>query len=250
MAIGQVNVIATVAAAASADSYAFPSTDTTGASGAYLIFSHDGAPTTYTWSDNKSTPGANFVTVATVDNASGGLSTTLVFVHGFTGGTDHVFTVTLGAARSLRFGGGVTLSGTFTSGFSAATAVTGSNSTHAGGLLDIGSLVTDRAAYAIHLIADSGDGQMDGGSGWTVLSNGVAGLTFQARNEAGATTLDPATNNNFMFDWNSIAHAAGEGDASGNATPAPTGVEGAIAVGSLLTLPAPPPPYTLTRVTG
>jgi hypothetical protein len=156
-------------------------------------------------------------------DAGGNLSLIVFVVHGFTGGAAHTFTVTMGAARSERRIGAECYSGSFTSGFSAATDQQAGGS--GGGTVDAGSLVTDRAAYLMHVIADRGNGQIDTpGTGWATGDSATAGLCWQVRNEAASGTFDPTCTMTFMFEWATIAIAIGEGGGGGGAAynPVPT----------------------------
>lgn len=211
MAISRTDLILVTYASASSTTAVTTSTDTTGASAAVVIFSHEGDNTTYSLACSK---GGTTVEVEARHDAGNNLSLIVFFVYGFTGGAAHTFTVTMGAARSERRIGAECYSGSFTSGFSAATDQQAGGS--GGGTVDAGSLVTDRAAYLVHIIADRGNGQIDTpGTGWTTGDSATAGLCWQVRNEASAGTFDPTATLTFMFEWATIAIAFGEGGGGG-----------------------------------
>ena len=223
MAITEGAVIVVNGGTGSSATYTSSSFDSTGGGGILYFLVHEGASTTYTWSDNKSTAGANFVLLATINGTvgagSGDISLTGIFVHNPTVGTGHTLTCTLGAARPFRFGGGVVLNGTFSSTFLSATVQSAQNGT-SDLTVDAGSLVTDAAAYCIQYSANYNAATATVGSGWTLRSNATAGRHFQIRNEAASGTFDPVhTISDDGLTWLTIAAAIKETAAAGGGAP-------------------------------
>ena len=196
MAITEGAICAISGAAGSVISVSSASFDSTGGGGLLFMVVHEGAPTSCTWSDNKSTGSGNFVSLGTVDanqgGASGDLSLSCVFAYSPNVGTGHTVTATFGAARAHRYIGGVVINGTFSATFLAATTQTATFGNSVG-TVDAGSLVTDAAAYLIHFAGNyNADSINSAGGGWAIKSNATVGRHFQARNESAAGTFDPS----------------------------------------------------------
>ena len=169
--------------------------NSTGGGALLFMVAHEGAPTTYTWTDNKSTPAPNFISLGTqnltVGGSAGDMSLSAVYVHAPNVGTGHTVTATFGATRPFRYIGGVVLNGTFTDTFLAATTQQAENA--GGATVDAGSLVTDAAAYLIQFSANyTGQSILAAGTDWSIKDNATGGRHFQARNEASAGTFDPS----------------------------------------------------------
>jgi hypothetical protein len=218
MAITEGAVIAVNGADASSTGYTSGTFDSTGGGGILYFLVHEGASTaSYTWTDNKSTPGGQFVTLGTMNastgTGSGDLNITLMFVYrgSATWGTGHTVTVDFAGAdaRTFRYGGGVVLNGTFGSTHVSATTQTAQGSN---GTVDAGSLVTDAAAYCIQVAGNYNAEVADSaGTGWTLKSNATGGRHFSARNESSAGTFDPVINKiDSSHTWITIAAAIKE----------------------------------------
>jgi len=213
MAITEGAICAISGDAASAGSVTSSSFDSTAGGGLLFMVAHEGAPTTYTWSDNKSTAAPNFVALETqnltVGGAAGDMSISAVFVHSPTVGTGHTVTVTFGASRPHRYIGGVVVNGSFSSAFLAAVTQKAENANS--DTVDAGSLVTDAAAYLIQFAANYTSGTISSaGSGWATKSNATAGRHFQARNEASSGTFDPSMTISGPTQWVTVAAAVKE----------------------------------------
>lgn len=197
MAITEGAIIAVNGSDSSSGSYTSSSFDSSGGGAILYFLVHEGAPTTYAWADNKSTPGGRFLTLETqnltVGGGAGDLSINAIAVWSPTVGTGHTLTCTLGAAKLFRYGGGVVLNGTFGSASILAATTVKAEGNGDSDTVDAGSLVTDAAAYLFHCAGNySGQAINTGGSGWTIKSNATGGRHFQARNEASANTFDPS----------------------------------------------------------
>jgi len=214
MAITEGAICAVSGAAGSLGSVTSASFDSTGAGGYLFFVAHEGTPTTYTWTDSKSTASGNFVSLGTVNLTVGtganDLSMHCMFCWTPSVGTGHTVTVTFDAARPHRYIGGVCLNGTFSSTFLSATTQTNQNASLTA-TVDAGSLVTDAAAYLIQFGANyNGIAGSAAGSGWAFKSNASAGRQFQARNEATASTYDPVYTLTATADWVTLASAIKE----------------------------------------
>jgi hypothetical protein len=218
MAITEGAVIAVNGADGSSQGYTSSTFDSTGGGGILYFLVHEGASTaSYTWTDNKSTPGGQFVTLGTMNcsagTGAGDLNITLMFVYrgSATWGTGHTVTADFAGtdARTFRYGGGVVLNGTFGATHTAATTQTAQGST---ATVDAGSLVTDAAAYLIQVAGNyAGDTMSAAGTGWTIKSNATGGRHFQARNEAASGTFDPVfTKPDTTHSWVTVAAAIKE----------------------------------------
>lgn len=197
MAITEGAIIAVNGADASSGTYTSSSFDSSGGGAILYFLVHEGAPTSYTWTDNKSTPGGQFLALETqnltVGGGAGDLSINAMVVWSPTVGTGHTLTCTLGAARTFRYGGGVVLNGTFGSASILAATTQKAEGNGDSDTVDAGSLVTDAAAYLFHCAGNySGQAILTPGTDWTIKSNAIGGRHFQARNEPSSGTFDPS----------------------------------------------------------
>lgn len=225
MAITKGNVIVVNGADASSGSYTSSAFDSTGGGAVLYFVGHEGAPTTYTWSDSTSTPGGRFLTLGTINctvgSGAGDLSLTAVVVWSPTVSASHTITCTFGASRPFRYGGGVVLNGRFESAdiLSATTQTAEGNSVNP---VDAGSLVTDNAAFLFHAAVNYfGVTAAGAGSGWTLDSNASGGRHFQTRNEAASGTFDPSLSTSSSTNWVTIAAAIRESPPQGPGVNAP-----------------------------
>lgn len=218
MAITEGAIIAVSGADGSSTSYTSSTFDSTGGGAILYFIAHEGASTTYTWSDNKSTSSGNFLSLGTVNHSNGDMSISAMVVWSPSVGTGHTITVTFGASRPYRYGGGVVLNGTFAS--ASILAATTQTAQSAGSTpCDAGSLVTDAAAYLFHCACNYTGNTMDSaGTGWTIKSNATGGRHFQARNEASSGTFDPSFPMVASPQWATIAAAIKEASGGGRTT--------------------------------
>jgi hypothetical protein len=221
MAITEGAIAAVAGADATDTNVTSASFDSTGGNAILFFVVHEGASTSYTWSDNKSTPGGQFTSLGTVNHGVGDLSISAVYFYrgSATWGTSHTVTVTFGATRPYRYLGGVVLNGSFGSTFLAATTQTASGTSFT---VDAGSLVTDDAAYVVQFSGNYAARTLDTSSppaaGWTVKDNATVGRHFQARLEAASGTFDPAHDISGSAEWVTIAAAIKESAVSGDAS--------------------------------
>jgi len=193
MAISKGAIVDFSGAAGSAGSVTSTSFDSTG--GGLLAFAvvHEGAPTSYTFTDSKS--GANWVTPIEQDHTTNGdFSMAVSYCWSPNVGTAHTVTCTFGAARTFRYIGGIVLNGTFGSAsiLAATTQQAQGVTDGVGPDVDAGSLVTDAAAFLMQFVGNyNGHAISIPGTDWIADANGVGGRSYQTRNEAGSGTFDP-----------------------------------------------------------
>jgi len=206
MAITKGAIVEFAGADTSGGSVTSSSFDSTG--GGLLVFGvvHEGAPTTYTFTDSKS--GANWTVAAEQDNTTvNDLSLAVGYCWSPNVGTGHTVTCTFGASRPFRYIGGIVLNGTFAS--AAILAATTQQAQGTGTSVDAGSLVTDAAAFLIQFVGNYAGVTLFSPppSGWTNDANTVGGRNYQTRNEATSGTFDPVCQLAASGDWCSIAAA-------------------------------------------
>jgi hypothetical protein len=225
MAITEGTVIAVNGADGNSSTYTSTSFDSSGGGAILYFVVHEGASTTYTWSDNKSTASGNFLALGSAEYTGSGTGANdygvaAVVVWSPTVGTGHTITCTFNSgARPYRYGGGVVLNGTF--GSSSILAATTQVAQPAGNAttVDAGSLVTDAAAYLWHCAGNYIGSAMNAeGLGWTIKSNATGGRHFQIRNESSSGTFDPSFDLNNNTSWVTIAAAIKETAGGGGTT--------------------------------
>lgn len=213
MAISKGNVIAATGNTANGGALASSTFDSTGAGLIVYGFIHEGAPTTYSISDNKSN--TSWATPFEVDHTDGDMSIMVTWHKAPAVGTGHVITVTPGANRPYRYGLGVCVNGNFSgANIEAATPQTAQGTTGSPYDVDAGSLVTSAAAICLQFTANYNGYNSTPGTGWTEDSDTIGGRYLQSRVEASGGTFDPVHNIGNVADWASIALAFKE-DAGG-----------------------------------
>lgn len=140
---------------------------------------------------------------------------------------------------SSRPGGGETQQ------FDGYTVASGSSNAPNSGAL---SVSPNGAGFAVAFMANYTGGTHTAGSGWTAGSNpGGAFSEYRVLTNETSITGDSAWASNDA--WIMFV-AADETPSGGNATGTPTGGSSSGGVGTVIVLARPPPPYTLTTITG
>lgn len=185
--------------------------DSTGQTHLVCFVKHEGAPTTITAADNKSSGAFNLLTK--IDHGNGDLSSRIEWVKIGSPGTGHTITITYGAARpySRLWCYGVN-SSTGELGLDVESA---SASTVAGTAIDAGSLATTTATVSFMGVGEYTFCTYTPGSGWTEdLDNNILA---QSRSDASGT-LDPVATSSLSMDWTansaSFKEVAGGGGGS------------------------------------
>lgn len=166
--------------------------DSTGYNHVVCFVKHEGAPTTITEADNKSSGAYNLLTK--IDHANGDLSSRMMWVKIGTPGSGHTVTVTFGSGRlfvRLACWGVNATSGDITLDVEAANQGTGT-------AIDAGTLATTAATVSFMGIGEYASVTYTPGSGWTEdLDSAIHG---QSRADASGT-LDPVATASGSMAW-------------------------------------------------
>ncbi len=160
--------------------------DSTGYTHVVLFEKHEGASTTLTSSDNKS---SSFSNLTSVSHANGDLHCRMSWAPIGSPGTGHTVTITFGASRPYRRLGVWLINATGGAIQVDAEATASGTSTTPDG----GSLVTTAATVSFMGVGEYNSTTWSAGSGWTADWNNPSGyVSFgQSRSDASSGTLDP-----------------------------------------------------------
>lgn len=183
--------------------------DSTGYTHVVCFVKHEGAATTITGADNKSSGAFNQLTK--VDHSNGDLSSRLLWVKIGSPGTSHTITATFGASRLYRRLAcwGVN-SGTGELELDVEATAQGSSATP-----DAGSLATTAATVSFMGVGEHDVVTYTPGSGWTEDLD--SSIHAQSRADASGT-LDPTCTSSGGMDWTANAASFKEAAGGGGAT--------------------------------
>ncbi|MGQ0836338.1 MAG: hypothetical protein ACT4O5_15740 [Gammaproteobacteria bacterium] len=176
--------------------------DSTGFKHLVVFAKHEGAATTITASDNKS---STIGGLTKVNHGGGSLSSQLF--HGAIGspGAGHTVTMTLAAARTWRDVAVWLINNDAAAGVQLDVEAVGASGTSTAP--DAGSIVATAAAIHIFGVGQAGSpGTQTPSAGWTKNSQ-VADNLKASRNEASAATTDPSSTSGASASWAAVAAA-------------------------------------------